>query len=128
MVALRQVFQNSYIKTITVAEIDAMRSNQHEFHGVHPLINIFGEARRTENARFKILGQNVETTAEITWYDSREKHETRREFRLYYQNNSVIEHAEVGDNIQIAIDTAGAVHCILHKTGGMDYRNWTSNI
>ncbi len=127
MVVLRQVFQSSYIKTITVAEIDAMRSNQHEFHGVYPLINIFGRARRTENATFKILGQNVEESAEITWYDSRERHETRSEFRLYYQNNSVIERAEVGDNIQIAIDSVGAVHCILHKTGS-SYSRWTSNI
>ena len=95
----------SYEKVLSAVEVDTTRSNQHEFNGVAELQNLFGSNRFSKPASFSIRGNNkTYCTAEITWYDARENHPTRTEFRLYFQSNTVMEKAREGDSIIISCD------------------------
>lgn len=88
-------------KRLTAVEARPENSNQHEFNGVQALKEIFGEDRRKYPARFVYLGNNEDdvTAAEgfVTWYDAREEHPTRSEFRLYFPETEVSNRMQQGD-------------------------------
>ena len=89
------------IKTLSAVEARPERSNQHEFNGVVELKKIFGLAGFSRPAKFSIRGTSISTDADVTWYDARSAHPTRTEHRLYFQTNTVMTHANAGDNIVI---------------------------
>ncbi len=88
-------------KRLTAVEARPDRSNQHEFNGVQALKGLFGEARSRRAARFVYLVEHeIEVTlAEgfVTWYDAREEHRTRSEFRLYFPRTDASEKLQEGD-------------------------------
>jgi hypothetical protein len=88
-------------KRLTAVEARPDRSNQHEFNGVQALKVLFGETRATRDARFVYLseGETDVTLAEgfVTWYDAREEHPTRSEFRLYFPRTDASERLQEGD-------------------------------
>ena len=88
-------------KRLTAVEARPDRSNQHEFNGVQALKALFGEARATREARFVYLSEEETdvTLAEgfVTWYDAREDHPTRSEFRLYFPRTDASERLLEGD-------------------------------
>jgi hypothetical protein len=82
-------------KRLSAVEALPTRSNQHEFNGVHELRSIFGDKRTTFAAQFVYLGISEDdlTWSEgfVTWYDARENHPTRSEFRLYFPTSAASE-------------------------------------
>lgn len=117
------------IKTLTKVEVDPKSSHQHEFNGVLQLKEIFGLSKRNFEALFSVRGHDIFETSDVTWYEARETHPIRSEYRLYFKNNSVMNHALPGDNIIIGFDTNQKLHFILIKKDGPDYNGvvpeWT---
>jgi len=88
-------------KRLSAVEAHPEVSHQHEFNGVQGLRKILGPDRHKFGAQFLYLGEDEEDTlAEdgfVTWYDARENHPTRSEYRLYFPSTSVSEFASEGD-------------------------------
>lgn len=116
---LSQYFEAIAIKRLSVVETDRKRSNQHEFNGSRPLIRIFGKEKMTEfPAQFVWLGGENEGISEeswITWYDARENHPTRSEYRLYFRANPVMELARPRDLLIVARRPCGTIYMIIVK-------------
>lgn len=98
---LSDYFQAIAAKRLSAVEADAFRSNQHEFNGVTAFQSIFGREKRSFAATFLYLsdGQDdvISDTGNLTWYDARENHPTRSEYRLYYPSAEVFEYVAEGD-------------------------------
>lgn len=92
-------------KRLSEVEISSLVSNQHEFNGILEFKNIFGSEKIKFNTRFFLLSDHedkiITEEGSLTWYDARENHPTRSEFRLYYSSNLIIENASAGDLILI---------------------------
>ncbi len=88
-------------KRLSTVEIDAARSNQHELNGISKFKEIFGSQRISFSARFLFFSDEEESFLEelgdSTWYDARENHPIRSEFRLYYSNSGIFQKAKEGD-------------------------------
>ncbi|HIF9294740.1 TPA: type II restriction endonuclease [Photobacterium damselae] len=101
-------------KTLTTVEVDVASSNQHELQGVNALRNIFGTQRNTFSATFSLRGSADNHSVDLTWYDAREGNPNRSpEYRLYFQSNPVMEHAQAGDELLVGITRLGNIHCEL---------------
>lgn len=100
---LSEFFSGVAFKALSAVEADLFRSNQHEFNGVAALKELFGtgDGRQNFAARFIYLtdDQDAPVTADafLTWYDARESHPSRSEYRLYFPTNNVSDHAVQGD-------------------------------
>lgn len=112
--------KQSCIKTLTPVEAGTI-SNQHELNGVVQLKEIFGAERISKQAIFSIRGTDIICQDGITWYNARENTPGRREYRLYFQGNYVMEQAQTGDNIIVGIDQNNQTHIILIKQNTADY-------
>ncbi|WP_413714010.1 type II restriction endonuclease [Serratia marcescens] len=110
-------FRASCIKTLSAVEARPERSNQHEFNGVKELKSLFGLTGFSKDAIFSIRGDDIKCTANITWYDAREAHPTRSEYRLYFNDNIVMQMAQEGDDIVLGFDSTENIHIILIKRG-----------
>ncbi|MBG2876700.1 type II restriction endonuclease [Proteus alimentorum] len=97
---------NVCVKTLSAVEAEPNRSNQHELNGVSQLKNILGPNRCSFDIRFSIRGEDSYTVSNVTWYDSREKHPTRSEYRLYFQTNDVMNQAKAGSTLILGIDVS----------------------
>ena len=99
--ALSTYFSGIGAKRLTAVETDPKKSNQHEFNGINEFKAFFGASRRSFSGKFIYLSDDEDGTlieeGTLTWYDARENHPTRTEFRLYYTPNSVISSASDGD-------------------------------
>lgn len=77
------------VKWISDVEADIDKSNQHELNGNAALRSILGSERRMEfSARWILLRDEGDPLIQehvCSWYDSRERHATRSEWRLYYR-------------------------------------------
>lgn len=102
---LSQYFLGIAAKRLSSVEIDPSTSNQHEFNGINDLKSILGTERLQFKGQFIYLGdtedQILGENGNLTWYDARENHETRTEYRLYYKSNTVLDKAKAGDLIVI---------------------------
>ncbi|MBR9977435.1 MAG: restriction endonuclease [Bacteroidetes bacterium] len=116
---LSDFFSGVAFKRLSAVEIDALRSNQHEFNGVASMKQLWGSERNIISARFLYLGEHEEdrvfADGTLTWYDAREAHPSRSEFRLYYQDNQAIQQAKTGDLLLIAKRDANEALVILAK-------------
>ncbi|MEM6051423.1 type II restriction endonuclease [Erwinia sp. P7711] len=117
------------IKTLTKVEVDPTSSHQREFNGVFELKQMFGDKRKEFEANFSIRGEDVSQKSEVTWYEARENHPTRSEYRLYFKPNEIMNKAHVGDNIIIGFDNNAHLHFILIKRNGEGHEgnvpDWT---
>ncbi|MGE0446483.1 MAG: type II restriction endonuclease [Vicinamibacterales bacterium] len=90
------------VKRLAAVEAMPSKSNQHEINGVQPLKAMFGEKRTTFRATFVYLGSDDQETARsigfVTWYDAREDHPSRSEFRLYFPATAASERLTAGDS------------------------------
>lgn len=104
---LSQYFKGVAAKILSAVEADAAASNQHEYNGVSPLKNIFGLEKRTFEARFMYLNDSddepVADTGFLTWYDAREAHPTRTEYRMYFSTTAVSICAAAGDELFVGL-------------------------
>lgn len=115
-------FKQSCVKTLSAVEASPESSNQHEFNGVSPLKEIFGKDKITDmDVLFSIRGDEKVYASKMTWYDAREAHLTRSEYRLYFKNNDVMDAAKEGDNIIIGIDSSGNYHCELIPQNSLNF-------
>ena len=99
---LSDFFDGVAIKRLSVVEADAKRSNQHEFNGVEALKKIMGVERQDKlPTKFMWVADEeddrITSPGFLTWYDSRENHPTRSEYRLYFPSNLVLSNAVAGD-------------------------------
>jgi hypothetical protein len=104
---LSQYFTQVASKALSAVEADRHRSNQHEFDGVAALRTMLGQARRTYRARFVYLNDDdpepVVDEGFLTWYDAREAHPRRSEWRLYFPPTRVSACATEGDLLVIGL-------------------------
>lgn len=102
---LSKYFQGIGVKRLSDVEIRPQISNQHEFNGITAFKGVLGTSRKTYKGHFIYLSDEEENIIEdygsLTWYDARENHPIRSEFRLYYTTNPVIGAASVEDLILI---------------------------
>ncbi len=114
---LSEYFVGVVAKRLSAVEVHPESSNQHEFNGVKELKELLG-GERLEDAptRFVWLGEENEGFSEdsfVTWYDARELHPTRSEYRLYFKRNPVMEHANAGDLLIIGRRSSGGLMIIV---------------
>lgn len=109
---LSQYFDKVAFKSLGAVETDYQVSHQHEFNGVKELREMLG--RPSGKVRYPaiflyITDEDDEPISEegtLTWYDARENHPTRTEWRLYYSPNTPMQHAEEDDTLFIAKSAA----------------------
>lgn len=103
---LSNYFTGIAAKKISKVEANPDVSNQHEFNGVSQLKKIFGSERQKVNAKFLYLSdeedQRILNEGFLTWYDARENHPTRSEYRLYFPSNDVTNLSEANDLLIIS--------------------------
>jgi hypothetical protein len=118
---LSQYFKGVAAKALSAVEADLAISNQHEFNGVASLKRIFGTARQTFRARFIYLGDaDDEPPADdgfLTWYDAREKHLSRSEYRMYFKTTAVSICASAGDELFIGLKPDNTVLAVIAENG-----------
>lgn len=108
------------IKTLSEVEVNYWASNQHEFNGVTSLKRIFGMEKQYFKAKFIYMsdkGIEKEGRGTLTWYDARENHPYRTEYRLYYDSSMPLQKAEAGDTLLITMDNHGLVNVIIIAKG-----------
>ena len=104
---LSDYFSGVGAKRLSAVEVDGVISHQHEFNGVKELRSVLGESKiESILTRYFYLSDDDEETSyaqgRSTWYDARESHATRTEYRLYYDSGIVLEKASPGDLLVIA--------------------------
>lgn len=118
---LSKFFVAAGAKRLSAVETDPETSNQHEFNGVLGFKEFFGTERITFETKFLYLPDNEEAqlleSGHLTWYDARENHVTRTEFRLYYSPNNPIKLAQEGDLVIIAKSTERSLLVIVCPKG-----------
>jgi len=118
---LSQYFEGVGAKRLSAVEARPERSNQHELNGVKVLHKLLGtEKLKDYPARFIWLSAEDESFAEdsfVTWYDARENHPSRSEYRLYFKANPVMEAAEEGDLLIVAKRPEGELLVIVAPEG-----------
>lgn len=104
---LSKYFKGIVAKKLSEVEVDPQVSNQHEFNGINEFRSILGSGRSTYEGIFIYLTDNEETISQeqgfLTWYNARENHPTRNEFRLYYSTTQIMEKANAGDFLLIGL-------------------------
>ena len=107
------------VKILSSVEIDSWSSHQHEFHGVTALKALFGYSRQYFHASCIFLDNTGIKTGktELTWYDARENHPTRSEYRLYYDSYLFDNLANAGDTMILTIDDNNQVNIFVVARG-----------
>jgi len=102
---LSKYFSGIAAKRLSAVEIDSLSSNQHEFNGIQKLREILGTEKVSFDATFLFIPDEEDKVVEdqgiLTWYDARENHPSRTEYRLYYPTNAVFTAASVRDLVVI---------------------------
>jgi len=102
---LSQYFTGIGAKRLSDVEVAPDVSNQHEFNGIGGFKEIFGSEKINFDGHFIYLTDDEEQINEdsglLTWYDARENHPKRTEYRLYYSSSPVIDKAVSGDLVII---------------------------
>jgi len=105
---LSEFFKGVAVKRLSAVEADTTKSNQHEFNGVKDLQKLLGNSERKFPTKFIYLNdldyEPVFDIAKTTWYDARENHPTRTEWRLYFYDNNTASLWNIGDTIIICLN------------------------
>jgi hypothetical protein len=118
---LSQYFSGVVVKRLTAVEADTARSHQHEFNGVAGMKRILGAEKQTFKAQFEYISDDdshrASAASSLTWYDARERHPDRSEWRLYVPSNDVYERAAEGDLMVIGRRADNTLTVIVAKGG-----------
>jgi hypothetical protein len=118
---LSKFFVAAGAKRLSAVEAEPETSNQHEFNGVLGFRDVFGSDRITFETDFLYLSDEetgeVTESGFLTWYDARERHPTRSEFRIYYNTNVPMQLAQEGDMMIIAKTTTSKLLVIICPKG-----------
>jgi hypothetical protein len=120
--SITSYFAGIAAKRLSAVEANPARSNQHELNGVHDLRRILGESRLEQvPARFVFLGADEDETVSadgfVTWYDARQDHPSRSEYRLYFSWSAATEQAAEGDLIFVCRKRDGTILVIITRAG-----------
>lgn len=111
-------FSKLAVKRLTEVEVNSAVSSQREFNGVAALKKLFPGNEKVQMAAFFLwLGEDEVRSSEgsLTWYDARERHEKRSEYRLYFQAGDTLSRARAGDVLLVALKKeGGAVFIVSH--------------
>lgn len=98
---LSKYFPAIATKRLSQVEVQPRSSNQHEFNGIGEFRKILGTDKATFETTYIRLNDEedkvISSLGIMTWYDARENHPTRSEYRLYYSSNEVIKSSVKGD-------------------------------
>ncbi len=123
---LSRYFSGIATKHLSAVEADQQVSHQHELNGVSPLKGILGRERVTLKTRFIFIDDFEENCCSqdgtMTWYDARENHPTRSEYRLYYSSNVVMKKACEGDFFALGMQPDNTLVAIVAKGGTISER------
>jgi hypothetical protein len=118
---LSQYFNGVAAKKLSAVEADTNTSNQHEFNGVTDLKTIFGNEKRTFKAKFIYLNDNDDEPPVddgfLTWYDARENHPKRSEYRMYFSTTVVSICASASDELYIGLRPDSTVLVVIAENG-----------
>lgn len=117
------------VKILSDVEVNSLVSNQHEFNGVTELKALFGPGKQYFNANFVYMsnaGIESQETGSLTWYDARENHPSRTEYRLYYDSVLPLRKARAGDTLLIAPGNSGWINVFIIARGTQLARLLTS--
>lgn len=116
---LSNYFTGIAAKYLSAVEACPERSNQHEFNGISSLKILLGEVRRVFPAKLYYFGSDdtdtISSEISLTWYDARENHISRSEYRLYFQANPILEQADAGDLLVIGLTCDNNLYVIAAK-------------
>ncbi len=127
---LSDLFRGVAAKRLSAVEVEPNASNQHEFNSVAELRRILGSQRQRLKAQFLFLGEDetrlLTDIGYLTWYDVREQHPTRSEYRLYYSNTAVSESMAAGDLLVIVLrhDDSAVVIVAQQNTTAESQAQW----
>ncbi|MCL6453739.1 MAG: restriction endonuclease [Alicyclobacillus sp.] len=109
------------MKRLSAVEADINKSHQHEFNGTVPLQKLLGREKLSNYpARFLWLGgenEGITDESTVTWYDARENHPTRTEYRLYFRDNPVMGMASENDLLIVAKRPDGELYFLVVPAG-----------
>ena len=118
---LSQYFNGIAAKTLSAVEADTAKSNQHEFNGDASLKRLFGLDKQKFPARFIYLSDNDDDPPAddgfLTWYDARENHPTRTEYRMYFPTTAVSVCASAEDELFIGLKPDNSILAIITESG-----------
>lgn len=118
---LSDYFESVAAKRLSAVEADGLKSNQHEFNGIADFKAMFGTQKKSFDAHFVYLGENdddfLSDDGMLTWYDARERHATRTEYRLYYQSVEIFERVFKDDLLIICKIDSENVFVIVAEEG-----------
>lgn len=103
---LSQYFIGVIAKQLSAVEANLDKSNQHEFNGIASMKKLLGTKRQKFDTTFMFLDDEISPVIDngfLTWYDARENHPTRSEYRLFFPTTNVSKLASVGDILFIAL-------------------------
>ncbi|MBI9080456.1 MAG: restriction endonuclease [Pseudodesulfovibrio sp.] len=118
---LAEYFRSVAAKRLSAVEAHPERSNQHEFNGVGTLRDMLGDDRKELPTRFIYLTDNetaITADGSCTWYDARENHPTRTEYRFYFPSNQVMDMAASNDLILFCLNNDGTMMIVIGPEGG----------
>lgn len=106
---LKEHFKVVAVKILSEVEVNPSKSNQHEFNAIKSLRDFLGSEKIKAVAKYLYMDsfndEFLETHGETTYYDARENHPTRTEYRIYYNSNEVMAMAKAGDLLFMALTT-----------------------
>lgn len=103
---LSQYFIGVMAKQLSTVEANLDKSNQHEFNGIASMKKLLGTKRQKFDTTFMFLDDETSPVIEngfLTWYDARENHPTRSEYRLFFPTTTVSKLSSAGDVLFIAL-------------------------
>ena len=126
---LSDYFSGIGAKRLSMVETSPRNSNQHEFNGINEFKSFFGSERKSFTGTFIYLNDDpdkiISENAKLTWYDARESHPTRTEYRLYYSTNSVINSSNINDLLIIGRTEEKELVVIVAPKGSTSERQMT---
>ena len=112
-------------KRLSAVETDPHTSHQHEFHGVAAFKQLLGPNRRELAARHLYLADDEQSNwavdSRLTWYDAREAHPRRTEYRLYYPGSEVVNRMSAGDlMVLVLLDDGTALVVVAEESSTVE--------
>lgn len=118
---LKEYFKGIASKVLSEVEVNPVKSNQHEFNATRDLKKFLGTEKLSATAKYLYIDSRndliVEHDGFTTYYDARENHEKRTEFRVYYDTNDCMKAAKAGDILFIALTTSNTFLYIIVPDG-----------
>lgn len=112
---LKDYFEHIISKELSEVEISRISSNQHEFNATKEMKAVFGTKRKDIITEFLYINkENSESqVSSLTWYDARESHPRRSEYRLYYPAIAFFENIKIGGMLFLCLKKDKTVLCII---------------